>query len=134
MSDWIYTTDRVGITTPISFRKTNTQSSSVMDLHAGTYKSYPWNGANGWTEFFRYGNSVNPFIENWGWGKITLNNYNMSSKSSSQKKGVVAHEMGHVFGLDDNNTNTQTVMCQEIGGPAVTSAQKGDLKGINYLY
>jgi len=70
----------------------------------------------------------------WGWGKITINTYNTSSKSSWGKEGVIAHEMGHVFGLDENNSNPYTVMCQEGSGRAVNNAQAGDLRGINYLY
>lgn len=134
MSDWIYTTSRLGITTPISFVETSTQKSSVMDIYAGSYTSYPYNSANAWTEFWIYSTQVSPHSQNWGWNKIYLNSYNMSSYSSTTKKGVVAHEMGHAFGLNENNSNRNSVMCQMGSGRAVTASTADDLNGINYLY
>jgi len=134
MNDWIYTTQRLGITTPISYKQTTSQKSSVMDIYACYSSNYPYCNANAWTEFWRYQNGVSPFYQNWGWNKIYLNSYNMNNKTSILKKGVIAHEMGHCFGLNENNTNPFSIMCQSGYGRRVTAAQADDLYGINYLY
>jgi hypothetical protein len=132
MNDWIYTTSRVGITTPISFVKTTTQSASEIDF----YTSYsPYIGANGWTEFWKYSSTVDKEQENWGWNKIVINNYSISyfGLTTLQAKGVIAHEIGHAFGLD-HVLNPYQIMCTYGNGRAVTESQTDDLNGINHLY
>ncbi len=69
MNDWIYTTSRLGVTTPISFVKTGTQSSSVMDVYAGNYYDSS-SGIAGFTTFWTYSTQQDPNNNNWGWGKI----------------------------------------------------------------
>lgn len=134
MSDWIHTTSRLGITTPISYVNTTTQSSSVMDIYAGSYSYYPYTDTNAWTEFWTYSTQQNPNNNNWGWNKIYINIYNTSSYSPDIQKGVAAHEMGHCFGLDENNSNQYSIMCQMGSGRAVTESQYDDANGVNYLY
>jgi len=134
MHDWVYTTSRLGITTPISYVRTYTQSASVMDIYADWYDMYPYEDWNAWTEFWKYGTQLNPNNENWGWNKIYINIYSASNYALTIRKGIVAHEMGHCFGLNENNANQYSVMCQMGYGRQVTSAQPDDLNGINYLY
>ncbi|MFZ7121484.1 MAG: Matrixin, partial [Eubacteriaceae bacterium] len=69
MNDWIYTTSRLGITTPISWRRTYTQSSSVMDFHVTSRYD---TGIFAATTFWRYSTQYNPYYSNWGWGKIEI--------------------------------------------------------------
>ncbi len=133
MNDWIYTTSRLGITTPVSFLRTYTQSSSVMDIYAGYYKD-PSYGIVGYTTFWIYGTQIDPMASNWGWGKIRLNQPNYDWLSAYDKQGTAAHEMGHVMGLNENNSNPGSVMCQLAYGRYVNSAQADDCNGINYLY
>lgn len=134
MNEWIYTTERTGITTPISFRQTTTQADSIMDIHAGNYTIYPYNQMKAWTEHWRYSNRIDPYLSNWGWGKIVINNTNTLEKSQWAQEGVIAHEMGHVLGLAENNTISNSIMTQEAYGRNVNKAQACDLKGINHLY
>lgn len=135
MNDWIYTTSRLGITTPISYRKTTSKANSVMDIYAGSYTNYPYGYANGWTEFWLYQSEVIPYHQNWGWNKVYLNIYNINKlNNSDSRKGVIAHEMGHCFGLNENNNNRYSIMCQMSEGRLVTESRPDDLHGINYLY
>lgn len=109
--------------TPISWRQTTTKSSGTVEFY--TYSSL--DDRNGYTSFWRYNDSVNPNNENWGWCMIYYNNkYNAG-------QATVAHEIGHTMGLDENNTNAYTIMCQGFARK-VTTPQLGDLQGINAKY
>lgn len=135
MSDWIYTTSRLGITTPISYARTTTQSSSRMDIYYGNYYDDSL-GIYGATSMYHGSTCVGspetgaPTVD-WVWGKIKLNNPNFSAMSSVERKGVIAHEMGHVMGLAHVSDSAALMYTYE-GGP--NDARKDDLNGINYLY
>ena len=119
---WIYTSDI--LETPISWRRTTTKSN-------GTVEFYTYNNAdncNGYTSFWLYNDAVRPRQENWGWCMIYYNNHYNGGK------GTIAHEIGHTMGLDENNTNPNTVMCQASSGRKVSTPKLGDLKGINAKY
>ena len=47
---------------------------------------------------------------------------------------VFAHEIGHCFGLNENNTNSKSIMCQAGYGRRVTSVQSCDFAGVHRLY
>ncbi len=132
MESWIRTTSRLGVTTPIYYEKVTVQKNSTMDIYA---VSEPYLYANAYTEFMKSGNNVDPSKVNWGWNKISINKpYFTNLSSKSERDGVMAHEMGHCFGLDENNSNKYSIMCQSAYGRSVTKSQKCDLKGINALY
>lgn len=134
MNDWIYTTDRLNYTTSISYRSTTTQKSSVMDIYASNVPSMQ---GYAYTYCMLYQKVVDPDVQNWGWNKIIINTAyfnNGDLSTSSIKKGTIAHEMGHCFGLAENNGNKNAIMCQFGSGRKVTSAQICDLKGINAIY
>lgn len=133
MHDWIYTTSRLGITTPISYTKTSVQENSRMDLHAGNYYSAS-TGYIATTTWWNQSTQANPSATDWVWGKIQLNIPVYGTLSSTNKKGSTAHEMGHVMGLGENNTRTNSVMCQLGAGRTVSSAQADDCNGINAIY
>lgn len=132
MYDWVHTTSRLGITTPISYRRTYTQSSSVMDVYAGYYNAVPYNSFYAWAEQIVSGNVVGPKTSNWNWTKIKINNNNSSGLTSSEKKGAVAHEMGHCFGLA-HNLLASTLMYKYYDF-SILSSQPDECNGINYLY
>ncbi|AGF58214.1 hypothetical protein B0P06_003473 [Clostridium saccharoperbutylacetonicum] len=106
-------------------------------IRAKSYPNYPYNDANGYTEFYNKKidiDKVQPNYCDWQYTEVHLNTYRIQNYSSDLIKGVVAHEMGHTFGLDDNNSNPGTIMCQTGSGRNVTQPQSGDVAGINYLY
>lgn len=121
-NSWIYTSDILA--TPISWRQTTTKSSGTVEFY--TYSSA--DGNNGYTSFWCYNNAVNPEQKNWGWCMIYYN------KRYDAGQGTLAHEIGHTMGLNENNTNPDTVMCQAGSGRRVTTPQLGDLQGINAKY
>jgi len=133
MNKWICTTSRLGITTPISYVQTGTQSASVMDIYTQYLPNEPYDDVNGWAESWIYSSHIDPWGQNWGWNKIYLNSYQVSY-NSERTRGVISHEMGHCFGLGDNNSNPYSVMCDEAHNRQVTACVADDANGINYLY
>lgn len=121
-NSWIDTSDI--LSTPISWRVTTTKSSGTVEFY--TYSDS--DGANGYTNFWRYSDPVSPFVQNWGWCQVYYNNnYNAG-------QATIAHEIGHTMGLDENNSNQYTIMCQEAYGRRVSTPQYDDLAGINAKY
>jgi hypothetical protein len=132
MWDWIHTTSRLGITTPISWLRTYTQSASVMDIYHNVY----WDASTGIvaaTEHILNNQVISPYTANWNWGKIKLNTPVFDPLSDYNEKGTVAHEMGHLMGLA-HTTVTNRIMCTLGDGRTVNACQADDANGINYLY
>lgn len=131
MDSWIYTTSRLNVTTSISWSPTTSQSSSVMDIYYGDYFS---DGTVAGTTFWLYNEQLNPRNSNWGWGKIQLDSKVFPNLSQTNRQGTIAHEMGHVFGLDETNNDPNSIMCQLSYGRSVYMPQVGDLRPIQTLY
>ncbi|MDF2557390.1 MAG: hypothetical protein K0R71_1218 [Bacillales bacterium] len=106
------------------FTRTAIQSQSAIDIY--TYNLN--DGYNGKCEFYIFGYSSNydPDAIDWDWCKVKLNDYNLSGESLTYIQGVVAHEMGHAFGLKHNNTNQNSIMCESSSGRQVYTVQKVD--------
>ena len=121
-NSWINTSHI--LSTPISWRQTTAKESGIVEFY--TYRAS--DSANGYTSFWRYSNPVSPYSENWGWCQIYYN----SNYTGGQ--ATIAHEIGHTMGLDENNSNSYTIMCQAGSGRRVTTPQYDDLAGINAKY
>ncbi|MFU8850138.1 matrixin family metalloprotease [Micromonospora sp. SL1-18] len=126
MDNWIYTSSYWGITTPISYLRTSTKSSSRMDH----YKVSTVNSWWGLTQMFSGSTQIDPLSANWVWAKVLLDG---DFANCPNKKGVIAHEQGHSMGLAHVYSGT-AVMRADIGGLSINRAQPDDLNGINYLY
>lgn len=134
VTDWSNTGTRIGVTTPVTWLKTTSQSASVMFIHAANYFG-SGSGIIAETDFWTSGGAeVDEYSSNWHHGRIRLNTPVFESLSTYKREGSVAHEMGHVMGLDENNSKPGSVMCQLGSGRTVNNAQKDDANGINHLY
>lgn len=87
-----------------------------------------------WTEFYKSGKNINPSTVNWKYCYVKIYKTNFNKLTKNGRKGTIAHEAGHAFGLAHNQGNPKSIMCQTKYGRAVSSAQICDLKGINHLY
>lgn len=134
MKDWVYTTSRLNYSTSLSFKSTSDRANSVIDIMSTSSRGSHSKNVLAWTEFYKSGSSITPSENNWKYCYIKLYKPTFKSLSSSGKKGTIAHEMGHAFGLAHNNSNPNSIMCQTGSGRRVSSAQICDLKGINHLY
>ena len=114
-----------------AFTETSNRNSSQVDFY--TYSLA--DNAYGYTEFFiSTGNQINPAVTDWKFCDIKLNRYYLQSTTTDFDSGVVCHEIGHTIGLNENNTNKHSIMCQSAYGRLVTSPGSDDVAGTNYLY
>lgn len=137
---WNHTATTPGVTTEIWFQPVASKTYSVMDI----YTSTDLNNSYGETWFFgtNYDNSsyVNPRTSNWRWCKIVLyvKNFtgsNLIASTSHTLQSTVAHEMSHVFGLNENNSMPNTVMAQaKTRNTNIIGPTKDDCNGVNALY
>lgn len=134
IKQWVNTTSRLGYTTSLSFAKTTNRSNSVLDYMTTSGKGNHSDGVLAWTEFYKSGKNINPSTVNWKYCYVKIYKTNFNKLTKNGRKGTIAHEAGHAFGLAHNQGNPKSIMCQTKYGRAVSSAQICDLKGINHLY
>lgn len=65
-------------------------------------------------------------------GKICFNDYHFESMTATQRQKTIMHEIGHALGLDHNNTDSTSIMCQ--GKRSQTTLNADDKAGYDYLY
>ena len=140
VNNWMYTGHGAN---PIYMKYVSSNNGSTMDIY--TKKNSYWVskglGNSILAETLHYDSNWKYFnpkatVKNWVWTQIYINddNFRKSSFSDEQAKGTIIHEMGHAFGLDHNNPNPKSIMCQTGAGREVQRVQKTDSDAINRLY
>ncbi|HFK1753994.1 MULTISPECIES: matrixin family metalloprotease [Bacillus] len=132
MSDWVHTGHILA--TPIDFKNTTNKSSSSMDFHT---QSQYIDGDETIAEAYMYknGGEVLPWKTNWSWTAVKINDLRFNELSEFHRKGVMAHEIGHCFGLaHDGQPNRQSIMRQGPSNRDVNRATYDNLIEINTLY
>ncbi len=66
--------------------------------------------------------------------EITINNDTYVDLTSFQKIGTAAHELGHAFGLSENNNNTNMIMCQLGSGRTVNTVNSAEYAKVVDIY
>ena len=66
---------------------------------------------------------------NWKSTRIQVDN-----DQGIMKSGVIAHEIGHAFGLSHRITNKNSIMCQTQYGRKVQSVQNTDWETFKHIY
>lgn len=136
VSEWVYTTDSKGVTTPISIKNTTIRSQSVFDYLKGSLDS----GVLGKTTFYKHGgeklslNSQGALTQNYSYVYMKIDPSHFSGITDNQRKATCAHELGHAMGLSHNNTKKGSIMCQTAYGRTAERANVNDLNTINHLY
>lgn len=123
---------------PIYMYQTTNFNASNMDIYAqndGINAGYT--AATAYVDVRPEGHvGVDPEESLWDYGVIYLNTYSQlfPALADVTKQGVICHEMGHVFGLDHNNDNIYSIMCQLGSGRVVYTPGLADHYGINAMY
>ncbi|MBP1999990.1 putative Zn-dependent protease [Paenibacillus shirakamiensis] len=65
---------------------------------------------------------------------VSMNYYHMSGYSSTKNQAIITHELGHVLGLNDDNSDVKQIMCQDGYGRTATVPGSEDIKGAKALY
>jgi hypothetical protein len=119
--------------TSVYYVRTYTKSQSRLDFYqrstsSGTYCAI--------TAMYVDTSVVNQNTTNWWWAKVTsdplLSNASACG-SSTHRKGIFAHEMGHAMGLA-HNSNSGTLMYTQISSTSVNGPKGDDTNGVNHLY
>lgn len=126
MDTWIHTTSRWGITTPVSYTRTTRKSRSRMDHHQVSTVNEWW----AMTVMYVGTTEVDPDSSDRVWAKVLLDG---DFASCPNRRGVIAHEQGHVMGLAHVSTGA-AVMRWDVAALTIARAQPDDLHGINHLY
>ncbi|WP_051506814.1 matrixin family metalloprotease [Saccharibacillus sacchari] len=112
--------------TKIVFTPNTPDQKRDFTIRADNYGNTGWNAkCTNYRDFITFGNINSSVIE--------ANFYYMDSMSSTYKKGVFSHEMGHGMGLA-HVTDTKQIMCTSADGRAVFKPGSDDIAGINHLY
>ncbi len=135
MSQWVNTTSYVGVGNPVVYYNTSVKSKSRMDFYQESTVQSSYCAV---TEFYIDTTRIVPRgyapDRNWWWSKIVIARPALfDSSSCPNRQGIVAHEMGHGFGLA-HNTYSSTLMYSGIAGTSVTRAQLDDVNGVRYIY
>ena len=131
--NWVYTGYGYN---PIYMYQTTNFSASNMDIYADYFGiGVGYAGITYYVDVTQNGHiHVDASYSMWDYGEIYLNESFTSQLNSTDKQGVLAHEMGHVFGLDHNNDNVYSIMCQDIYGRVTETVGLADHYGINAMY
>ena len=132
-NNWVYTGYGYN---PIYMYQTTNFSASNMDIYAEALGgAVGYAGATYYVDVTNEGHlHVSPYESLWDYGEIYLNTSFTSELSSIYKQGVIAHEMGHVFGLAHNNDNVYSIMCQSAYNRVTETVGLADHYGINAMY
>ena len=92
------------------------------------YSGYYNNNWIGYYEYYTSNGKLTRF-------NIYLNNNKLNGKSSKYKQGIVAHELGHALGLNDNSyKNTASLMSIYRDKNVIIKPTADDIKGVKAIY
>ena len=86
------------------------------------------------TTYFSSTGSETSGVRPYYYSEIRINNDTIGSCTSYEKIGTMAHELGHAPGLDENNTNTSSIMCQLGSGRTVNTVSAEDYATVVSIY
>lgn len=133
---WNHSTSYSGIFSKINFQETSDRPSSVMDYYSSDLEDYTL----GETYYYRSnGSSASKSVENWAYCRVYINTSStaMGNKALTNFNYVrtSAHEMGHVLGFNECNSEKDSIMCQsKYSNNNYNYPIAADIKKLNTMY
>ena len=129
-----------GWTNPMNFVAASSNSGTMIDIYTEDSAFFATLGnstANAGTQYFAQ-NGVNPLIIGsvayYRFTRIYINDTVLHNAGATNMKASIAHEIGHSLGLDENNSNKYSIMCQAGSGRKVSTVQECDNTAVVNLY
>lgn len=105
-----------------------------VDYYALDEDDFMYGGVIAITDFFTSSGTESSGQSSYYYSEITINKGEMNSISNYNKIGTMAHELGHAMGLDENNSNTSSIMCQLGSGRTVNTVSSEDYATVVDIY
>lgn len=121
-NNWVYT----GWDNPIYMTAVSSNYGTAIDIYSRADGN---NGIYAYTIYFNSSGIQQTYTKNY-YTEIWLNS---STIAKGNIGGIIRHEMGHAFGMAENNGNPYSIMAQS-WARKVQTVQKVDNDTINYLY
>ena len=129
-----------GWSNPLAFVAASSNAGTMMDIYS---KDTDFIGSwflNAYTEHYDnngvevdHDNNGN-LVSNYVFTRIYLNDDNIHNFSADYMRGTIAHEIGHTLGLDENNSNVNSIMCQLNSNRQVQTVQQIDNTAVVNIY
>lgn len=128
-----------GWSNPLHFVESDNNRGTMMDVYTKTSSFWTSQGKSAYTLattawYNGSGNPVSPDTKNYYFTRIYINDTEMHNFTANNIKGTIAHEIGHTLGLDHNNYNQYSIMCQTGSGRLVQTVQKTDNDAVVNFY
>ena len=119
----------------IQFSRANDNSSTAIDFYAvpnDAYAGEDWLGATNQAVPSYY---VEPELRGWSYADVKINSdrFLIGTNNNTQRQVVIAHEIGHGFGLMHHNVSG-TIMCANVFNVTVSTPQNEDREGLTSKY
>lgn len=105
-----------------------------VDYYAFDEEDFPVSSVTALTTYFSSSGMGTSDARPYYYTEILINKDAFASFTSFEKIGTMAHELGHAFGLDENNKNTSSIMCQISSGRTVNKVSSEDYATVVDIY
>lgn len=105
-----------------------------VDYYAQPEEDFLFTGAIAETTFYASDGMEGSGVVPYYYSEIRINTDEFPSCTSFEKIGTMAHELGHAMGLDENNSNTSSIMCQLGSGRTVNTVSSEDYATVVDIY